>query len=150
MNKNIFAGVLIALLMFIGTGYGDPKSDRPPDGVQINADWVGKVIVPLEAKLVSCVDFFYDPKQEGKPKQMELRFSVDAQGNRGKFDESGGDVTITYPGGIRINECFQETLSTMKFPAMGKDSKHIFRFDITPEIEKAANVLRLSGKGSQG
>lgn len=148
MSKVISVAILIVLVLFVGLAFGDPKDKSPapavPDlsDVQMNADWVGEVITPLAAKFVSCCDFF--PKEELKdaPKKIELRFTVDEKGNRGKFDDSGNDVTISYPGGIRINECFGETLSLLKFPVTGKVTRHIYSFEITPEIEKAAAVLR--------
>jgi len=156
MARLITAAVLIVLVMLVGLGSSDPKDESSSNtagissDVQINADWVGEVITPLEAKFVSCCDFFYDPKQEGKvTKQVELRFTVDENGNRGKFDDSGKDVTISYPGGIRVNPCFQETLASLKFPATGKKTRHIFRFEITPELEKAADALRSSEQANE-
>ena len=145
MRRLILTVVMILFVALVGLAYGEEGAKEGK--AQVNAEWVAKVIRPVEAKLVSCIDFTFDPEKEGKVgKKIELRFRVDEKGN---YDSENLLNSISYPGSMKVNGCFGGTLQSLKFPATGKMTNHVYQFEITPELEKAADALWVVAKPVQ-
>jgi hypothetical protein len=125
MRARLFFANLILGLALIVAGYATAESKAPV--MKKNADWVVKIMQPLEKELLACIEFTKDPAQVGKVDPVvNIYLEINADGMVTNFGSN-----IKYPGTYVVKPCFNRLIYEAEFPAKGQKSNQHYQFKIS-------------------